>query len=45
MIRTAAQSNNLRVSTFEKNSKPGNFFQRRLTLRSLTAWIRSLKTN
>ncbi|MCT2901270.1 hypothetical protein FCF16_07835 [Lentilactobacillus buchneri] len=42
LIRTAPPSRNLRVSTSEKNSKPGNFSLRRLTLRFLTAWIRSL---
>ncbi|EHO48480.1 hypothetical protein HMPREF9104_02829 [Lentilactobacillus kisonensis F0435] len=42
IFRTASPGSNLRVSTPSKNSKPGNFRWRRLTLRLLTAWIRSL---
>ncbi|EHO50799.1 hypothetical protein HMPREF9104_01825 [Lentilactobacillus kisonensis F0435] len=42
LLRTAAQSNNLRVSTIEKNSKLRNFSRWRLTLRLLTALGRSL---
>ncbi len=41
-IRTAPPSNNLRVSTLEKNPQIRNFPPRRLTLRLLTTWIRSL---
>ncbi|EHO54119.1 hypothetical protein HMPREF9104_00232, partial [Lentilactobacillus kisonensis F0435] len=41
-IRTASQSRSLHVSTYRKNSKPGNFLDRILTLRLLTALLRSL---
>ncbi|EHO45192.1 hypothetical protein HMPREF9104_03366, partial [Lentilactobacillus kisonensis F0435] len=40
--RTAPPSNNRSVSTLGKNSKTRNLPPRRLTLRLLTAWIRSL---
>ena len=43
-FRTAPQSNNLRVSTSLKNSQTRNFRERRLTLRLLTALLRSLST-
>ncbi|EHO53462.1 hypothetical protein HMPREF9104_00517 [Lentilactobacillus kisonensis F0435] len=40
--KTVAPGRNLRVSTYRINSKPGNLLDKRLTLRFLTAWIRSL---
>ncbi|PAL01574.1 hypothetical protein B8W96_01275 [Lentilactobacillus parakefiri] len=41
-LRTAPPGRNLHVSTSETNSKTANFSLRRLTLRFLTAWLRSL---
>ncbi|PAK86379.1 hypothetical protein B8W98_03285 [Lentilactobacillus parakefiri] len=41
-LRTAPPGRNLHVSSSETNSKTANFSLRRLTLRFLTAWLRSL---
>ncbi|EHO52399.1 hypothetical protein HMPREF9104_01032 [Lentilactobacillus kisonensis F0435] len=41
IFRTAAQSRDLRVSTYTKNPRTGDFWYRRLTLRSLIALLRS----
>ena len=41
-FRTAPPGSNLHVSTTSKNSKNRNFSLRQLTLRLLTAWLRSL---